>query len=135
MFSGYVVLLDTADPAARNNPALWSDVVAFTTSGPVTPGQPTDHVFMISDTPDATGIEHGITPADLAVAGLSIADILGNPTTVFMVEGQNPLNTSENDYVVAIGTATVTYRIFSDPPEGPTPTKPGTWGRIKTLYR
>jgi hypothetical protein len=139
VFGGYVVLLDSPDPALRQDPHSWSDVIAFTTGGPVQPGQPTDHVFFISDSVDpTTGTENGISPADLAFAGLNPVDILSNPTTVYIVEGANtiPGATDANIYDAAGPTPVLAHYIFhSDPPEGPTPTQKNTWGRLKTLYR
>src|SRR5438034_9923155 len=53
VFSGYVVMLDILDAAhPQQDPHNWSDVIAFTTGGPVQPGQPTDHLFFISDSAD-----------------------------------------------------------------------------------
>jgi hypothetical protein len=137
VFAGYVVLLDNA--TGSQDPRNWSDVVAFTTGGPVQPGQPTDHVFFISDSVDpATNTENGITAADLAVAGLNPAEILANPTTVFLVEGQNTLagKPDANVYTAAgSGPVPAQYILTSDPPtEQPVPTLARTWGRVKALY-
>ena len=136
VFTGYVVLLESPDPALQQDLRNWSDVVAFTTGGPMPPGSGTDHYFFISDSPDpATGIENGMTPADLAVAGLTQADILSNPTTVYIVEGLNPANPDVNDYIAANGAVLIHYTIHSDRPEGPTPNRKASWGRLKMLYR
>lgn len=134
---GFVVLLDFDGPNQRFDPRNWSDVIAFTNFGPPQPGQPTEVVWMISDSKDpTTGIENGVTAADLAAAGVTVADILGNPTTQFLLEGLNPLNPDQNRYVVTSTSGVVMeYHFYSDPPEGPTPTQKNTWGRIKTLYR
>ena len=136
VFGGYVVLVELPGAALQGDPNNWSDILAFTTGGPVQPGQPTDHMFMLSGSADpTTGLETGMRPADLAVAGLTVADIVANPTTVYIQEGLNPLNPIENDYAATGPAGTVQYRIFSDPPEGPTPTARRTWGRLKLLYR
>jgi hypothetical protein len=133
---GFVVLLDVDGPNQRLDPRNWSDVVAFTTGGPPQPGQPTDVVWMISDAVNpATGLENGVSLADLASIGVSPADIIANPTTVFIMEGLNPLAPDQNEYDVSLGGAVVKYLFYSDPPEGPTATHRDTWGRIKTLYR
>ena len=140
VFGGYVVMLDVADSAhPSQDPRNWSDVIAFTTGGPVAPGQPTDAVFFISDTMDpATPTESGISPADLAFAGLTVADIVGNPTTVYFLEGSKtvPGAPDANIYDAAGPTPAIAHYIFhSDPPENPTPSLKNTWGRIKMLYR
>jgi hypothetical protein len=134
---GFVVLLDVDGPTQRVDPRNWSDVVAFTTGGPPQPGVPTDHFWYISDSVDpTTNIENGISPQALAAIGVTPADIIGNPTTVYMLEGLNTLNPEQNKYVVVNTSGiTIEYRIYSDPPEGPTPTKLNSWGRIKILYR
>jgi hypothetical protein len=138
VYGGYVVLLDSSDPSVRQNPIYWSDVAAFTNGGPVQPGQPTDAVYLISESANpSTGIEDGMHPSDLAVAGLTVADIVGNPTTVYIVEGSNtvPGATDRNIYDVVTPAGVAHYIFRSDPPEGPTPTLKDTWGRIKALYR
>jgi hypothetical protein len=132
---GYVVLVESSDPALQHDLRNWSDVVAFTTGGPAQVGALTDHYFYFSDSPDQTGVENGITPADLALAGLSAADIIGNPTTVYLQEGLGASAPEINVYNVTVGTAIVTYLIRSDKPEGTTPANQRSWGRIKTLYR
>jgi hypothetical protein len=132
VLGGYVVLVESPDPALHPVLHNWSDVVAFTTGGPVQPGQPTDHYYFLSDSPDpVTGVENGMTPADLAAAGLTQADILSNPTTVFIVEGLNAANPDVNDYMAG----QIHYLIHSDRPEPPTATRSSTWGRLKILYR
>ena len=135
--SGFVVLLDFAGPNQRLDPHNWSDVLAFTTGGPPQPGAPTDHFWYVSDAVDpATGIENGISPQALAPIGVSPAEIIGNPTTVYLLEGLNPLIPEQNRYVVVSSSGiTIEYRIYSDPPEGPTPALKNSWGRIKLLYR
>jgi len=129
---GFVVLFETfaASPQDLHN---WSDVVAFTTGGPPAPGQSTDHVWLISDVPDAAGVEDGITPDDLASIGVSVTDIVGNPTTVYMKES----DTSDlNQYFPLPGDAQHVYNFFSDPAqEGPTPSRRSSWARLKLLYR
>ncbi len=138
VFGGYVVLLDSSDPALRQNPIIWSDVVAFTNGGPVQPGQPVNAVYLISDSVNpSNGIENGMRSQDLAAAGLTVADIVGNPTTVYVVEGENtiPGATDRNLYDAPSATGIAHYIFRSDPPEGPTPTRAGSWGRIKALYR
>ena len=134
--SGYVVLVESPDPLLQRDLKNWSDVVAFTTGGPVQPGALTDHFFYISDSPDpTTQKENGITLQDLLVAGLTPTDIIGNPTTVYLQEGLGAAAPEINVYTVTVGTALVQYLIVSDKPEGPTPTQRHTWGRIKELYR
>ena len=133
---GFVVLLDVDGPNERLDPHNWSDVVAFTNGGPPNPFARINVVWYISDALDpATGIENGVSPADLASIGVTPADILGNPTTVFILEGQNTLDPSRNDYIASNFGYIIDYRVYSDPPEGPTPTRRGSWGRIKVLYR
>lgn len=138
VFGGYVVLLESGDPALRQNLSNWSDVVAFTNGGPVQPGQPVNLVFLISESVNpSTGIESGMLPADLAYAGLTQADIVGNPTTVYLVEGVNtiPGALDRNLYDAVSATGVAHYIFRSDPPEGPTSSETTTWGRIKALYR
>ena len=139
VFGGYVVLLDVQDAThQQQDPHTWSDVIAFTTGGPVQPGQPTDAVFFISDTIDpTTGTENGVNPSDLAFAGLTVADIVGNPTTVYILEGSHTVAGSPDANIYdAVGpTATAHYIFHSDPPEHPTPTHKLSWGKIKTFYR
>jgi hypothetical protein len=140
VIGGYVVMLDVADAVhPQQDPHNWSDVIAFTTGGPVQPGQPTDALFFISDSVDpTTGIENGISPADLAFAGLSVADIVGNPTTVYVLEGFSTVAGAPDANIYdAVGpTPVVAHYIFrSDPPENPTPTQKNTWGRLKMMYR
>ena len=90
VLGGYVVLVDKPDAALRQDPHNWSDVVAFTTGGPAQPGVASDHYFYFSDVLDpTTNTENGITDADLAFAGLSVAIIVDNPTTVYIPEGVN----------------------------------------------
>lgn len=135
VFGGYVVLLESST-VARDILSNWSDVVAFTTGGPVQPGQPTDHYFYISDSADpTTGAENGITPADLAFAGLSPVDILSNPTTVFILEGLNTAAPDVNIYGAPGPAGQIVYQIHSDPPEPPTPAANSTWGQVKSHYR
>jgi hypothetical protein len=76
-------------------------------------------------------------PADLAVAGLTPSDIVGNSTTVYIVEGVNtvPGALDANLYDALSPTGVAHYIFHSDPPEGPTAAGLSTWGRIKTLYR
>ena len=139
VFAGYVVLLESGDAALQQDPTNWSGVVAFTTAGPVQPGSLTDHVYFISDSSPAGAVENGITAADLAFAGLTVADIVGNPTTVYLVEGQNTLSgfPDANIYdALGPGPAAAHYILHSDPPtEGPVATDPVTWGRVKGQYR
>lgn len=136
VFGGYVVLVESADPALRNDLHNWSDVLAFTNGGPINPGGPTDRYFYISDAPDQTGVENGITVTDLAFAGLTSADIIANPTTVFLPEGLNAAAPDVNDYVASgLSAGPIHYLIHSDKPEGPTATRNSTWGRMKMLYR
>jgi hypothetical protein len=133
------VLLDSPAPGLQFDPTNWSDVVAFTTAGPVPPGSVTDHVYFISDSSPAAGVENGITPEDLAFAGLTVADIVGNTTTVYLVEGQNTLSglPDANIYDALGGAAApARYILHSDAPQsGPVATDPVTWGRVKHLYR
>jgi hypothetical protein len=139
VFGGYVVLLDIQDAThQQTDPKTWSDVIAFTTGGPVQPGQPTDAVFFISDTIDqTTGTENGVTSADLAFAGLTVADIVGNTTTVYILEGSNtPAGAPDANLYDPVGPGGAAHYIFhSDPPEHPTPTHKLSWGKIKTFYR
>lgn len=138
VFGGYVVMLESGDPALRQNLSNWSDVVAFTTGGPVQPGQTVDVAFLLSESVNpSTGIENGMQSADLAYAGLTQADVVGNPTTVYIVEGANTIpGALDRNLYDAVGATGVAHYIFrSDPPEGPTPTQNDTWGRIKALYR
>ncbi len=135
VLSGYVVLIESST-VPRDVLSNWSDVVAFTTGGPVQPGQPTDHYFYISDSADpTTGTENGITPADLAFAGLSPVDILSNPTTVFIPEGLNTAAPDVNVYGAPGPAGQIVYQIHSDPPEPPTPAVKSTWGQVKSHYR
>ena len=134
--SGYVVLVESSDPVLQHDPHNWSDIVAFSTGGPVQPGALTDHFIYISDSVDpTTNTENGLTVQDLAFAGLTAADVIANPTTVYLQEGLGASAPEINVYTVTVGTQLVQYLIRSDKPEGPTPTAPRTWGRIKTLYR
>ena len=136
VIGGYVVLVESPDPLLLHDLRNWSDVVAFTNGGPVNPGALSSQYFYVSDFPDpATGIEAGITSTDLAVAGLTAADIIGNSTTVYLQEGLGAAAPEINVYTVTVGTALVQYLIRSDKPEGPTPALQHTWGRIKSLYR
>jgi hypothetical protein len=139
VFGGYVVMLDVEDAAhPPQDPRNWSDVIAFTTGGPVAPGQATDHVFFLSDVADpTTGTENGVSPADLAVAGVTVADIVGNPTTVYILEGSNTIaGAPDANLYDPVGPGGVAHYIFhSDPPERPTPTQKRTWGKIKSIYR
>jgi hypothetical protein len=135
VFGGYVVLLESST-VPTNILANWSDVVAFTTGGPAQPGVVTDHFYYISDSADpTTGAENGMTPADLAFAGLTAADILANPTTIYIPEGQNAAAPDVNVYVATGPAGQIVYRIHSDPPEPPTPAANSTWGQLKSHYR
>jgi len=136
VYGGYVVLVESPDPALRNDPRNWSDIVAFTTGGPSQPGQLTDTYFYISDSPDpTTNVENGITPADLAYAGLTPTDILANPLTVFIPEGLNAAAPDVNLYAAAGPGGQIVYSIHSDPPEHPTAAPNASWGQVKVYYR
>jgi hypothetical protein len=133
VYSGAVVLLeDPSRPA--NDPHNWSDVLVFWYPGyNPDPGIPANIATYVSDTEDAAGNSNGITDADLAAAGLpfTLAVLLPLPN-VYLAE--SPLG-PDNPYLASGPYGQVQYILRSDPPEGPVPTSPKTWGHLKATYR
>jgi hypothetical protein len=140
VFSGYVVLLESADPTRTQDPRNWSDVIKFGGYGSIPPGSLADVVWFLSDSADpSTGIENGITPADLAFAGVTAADVVSGANTVYIVEGSRtiPGSPDANLYdAPSPATSEIAHYVFrSDPPESPTPAPNSSWGRVKGIYR
>jgi hypothetical protein len=138
--AGYMVLLEHGNllPGEQADPRNWSDVIAWTTGGPVAVGQLSNKIYFISDSEDpATGASLGITDADLAVAGLTVADIVNYPYKYFRLEGliTLPGQPDANVYEPDSPWGVAHYVFHSDPPEPVTPNLRDTWGKIKTLYR
>lgn len=127
--SGYLVLFEplTADP---HSPQNWSDVVVFEAAshGPLCmSGDPATLAILVSDSPG----EFGITNADLAQAGTSVAQILAcGAFTVYQAE-----STRADGFNLYTPSPNSVYNIFSDPATGPVPTRRNTWGRVKAIYR
>jgi hypothetical protein len=131
VFSGFVVLLE--NPAGNpGDPTNWSDVAIFYLGPggpPPAPGSPATVAALLSDVPNAAGVDEGIDPVAFQNAlGFPVTEVVTNPTTVYLGESETSM---VNSYVVG----DQTYVILSDPPENPVPTNPSTWGRIKGLYR
>src|SRR5262249_21421430 len=97
---GFVVLLEAAG-VPQNDPSNWSDVVDFKTH------QAAQQAFLVSDPS-----EQGISDADLAPLGLSVAQVL-NGNTVFVVE-QSPVTLYQG--INPTTNLTGSYNIISDNP-------------------
>jgi hypothetical protein len=127
--SGFLVLVEPGAPDFRD-PAFWSDVVIFDDPGRgVACAAPDSALYatMVSDAPGETGM----TDADLAPTGITIAEILACPFTVFQVEGTRP--DGLNEYFPTPDHLFI-YQIYSDADQAPTdPTHYWSYGLADTI--
>jgi hypothetical protein len=108
---GFVVLLDDSTgsgEAALEDTTKWSDILYFRDVSPTAPPS----AILISDRPNAAGVENGMNSNDLQPLGLTIFDVLeGN--TVYLRE-RAPTIYDPSNPATGLGAE---YRIFSDPSE------------------